>query len=47
MYTRGEFLHMEKADLAAFLAEVAKRGMKLTAVSYYFRSRYYQLDPLP
>jgi beta-lactamase regulating signal transducer with metallopeptidase domain len=47
MYTRGEFIRIDKTNFAAFLDEVRTRDLLLTAHNYFFRSRYFILRKEP
>jgi hypothetical protein len=44
MYTRGEFVHLKKDQVMAFLQEAGKRGLTLGINYCYFRDRYYTLE---
>ena len=47
MYTRGEFIRIDRKGFEAFLAEVRKRRLRLGTRRYYFDSRYYVVQPFP
>jgi len=44
MYTRGEFVRIDKTNLAAFLEQVRKSKFALKTYRYYFGSRYFILQ---
>jgi hypothetical protein len=46
MYTRGEFLHLNKKQVFEFLQSAKERGYRLGAKEYFFGSRYYTLAAL-
>ena len=43
MYTRGEFIRIDKGNLREFLRAVQARNGRLGVLAYYFRSRYFTL----
>lgn len=46
MYTRGEFLHLNRDSIDDFLRQAYAEGQALKTRTYYFRARYYVLaDP--
>jgi hypothetical protein len=44
MYTRGEFIRIDKTSLQKFLEQVRQKGGKLTETKYFFESRYFILE---
>jgi len=43
MYTRGEFLHLNKGQVVEFLRLARRKGKILKQRNYFFRARYYTL----
>ncbi|MEW6619413.1 MAG: hypothetical protein AB1422_08790 [bacterium] len=44
MYTRGEFIQINKTSLVDFLEQVKEKDGKITEYKYFFRSRYFVLE---
>ena len=47
MYTRGEFVHLDSANILAFLRLAHEKHRAMTTTEYFFRSRYYLLTDSP
>ena len=47
MYTRGEFIDIDKSTLADFLQNLLDKKATLKPVNYFFSSRYYALESPP
>ena len=43
MYTRGQFIHVDKKDLGGFLARTGTEGYVLERLNYFFESHYFVL----